>query len=199
MNNEYIGKNSKTEYARIKNKGYVCYLIYLFIACILLSLAIYYLINNIIGFKVTNRFDGFELFFYWFLLITILITLGWSITGIVVFSTSIKKNINLIKYYNTTKLTNVKEIMINYDYKLWLTAPKDTFHPQNFNLVINEEKRLFKTAIIFTNSSKYNTFPKFNMPPVLMAKNYINNYALVGYDEKNDEGIIIDFRVRREE
>ncbi len=189
MNETYIGPNSKTEYAKTRIKTSICWIIYSILLNIpsgfIFYLCVYYLIHAS-NLGLTNYFV-----FYWIGTFIFLFVFG-ILFGITITNISlIIKNILTIKYYKTNYLTNITEILIPFDSKLWLTAPKDTFHPMNLKMEINGEIRSFKTAIIFTNSSTYFKFPKFKMPEILMSKNYIKGYALVGYDSKIDEAVVI--------
>lgn len=128
------------------------------------------------------------------ILISIIVFVLLMLTGLLIAAISanagiIIKHKRIINYYKNIKLTNIKRIKLNYDSKLWLTAAKNTFHPQSFTL----DSKEYKTAIIFTNSSSYYGFPRFRMPDVLLAKNYINYYAEIGYDEVAKEFVIIRY------
>ena len=50
-----------------------------------------------------------------------------------------------------------------------------------------------ETGIVFTNSEKYYGFPKFKMPEILISKNYVKNWALVGFDINNNEVVVIKY------
>lgn len=188
---EYIGRNSKSDYAKTRIYTWICYTIYSLLGVVLMTFLLTITIMRLI------KYDDLVIIFW-----ILVIVLGFLELFIVAaFVTSFVLVIKFIKemlYYKKLKLTNVSEIVIPFDTKLWLTAPKDTFHPMSFRMVVDGEERFFKSAIIFTNSSSYYKLPKFKMPEVLMSKNYIKNYAIVGYDPINDEGIVINFRIPNE-
>jgi hypothetical protein len=117
--------------------------------------------------------------------------IGLLYAVIIIYLIKADKSIKIIRHYKKNPLCEIKRIMIPYDYKLWLTAPINTFLPMSFKL--NEEDETHITGKLFTNCSKYNYFPKFKTPQILLAKNYIKNYAIIGYDSIKDEYIIIGF------
>ncbi len=189
MNETYIGPNSKTEYAKTRIKTSICWIIYTILLNIptffILYLCIYFLFNaskhNLNNYMIFFAIGSFIFLFLFGILLTATIT---NICLII-------KNNKEINYYNNNHLIYITEMLIPFDTKLWLTAPKDTFHPMSLKMEINGEIRSFKTAIIFTNSSTYFKLPKFKMPEILMSKNFIKGYAIVGYDPRLDEVVVI--------
>lgn len=186
MMEEYIGENSKTKYLKVINRLNLFHIIYLaiinmLIACIVILLLKYGINSIVVFFKYISYILCAILAFVFFVLLVFIIA------KLVI----IVKNLKLIRYYKSNPLINVRKIMINYDYKLWLTAVKDSFHPISFIITDNDKAVTYKTGIYFTNSEKYNKIFKFKMPNILIARSYIDAYALIGYDTKNDEMIII--------
>lgn len=182
MENKYRGRNSKTEYANVMVKKDISIVIYLMFGICLLLLLFITSINQIIKdnqykiiFYIVGAFSGY----------LILNFLGF----IIAYFVRVIRNIKLINFYKKNDLINVYETIIDYDYKLWQTAAINSYHPMSFKQTYDNQ--VVKTAIIFTNHSHFGMFPKFKMPEILRAKNYINNKALVGYDLKNNEWIII--------
>lgn len=178
---------AKSWYSKTRIRVAVCNIIYLAICLwILLSLDIW-LISIIIN--MINKNSVGPLIIISLLACIILFIIGVIIVAIVTNGGIIIKNKLIINYYKNIKFSDIKKLKINYDSKLWLTAAKNSFHAQSFTIDNNE----YKTAIVFTNSSKYYGFPKFKMPSVLLAKNYINNYAVIGYDELKREYVVIGY------
>lgn len=173
-------------YSKTRINVAICNIVYAAIGlCLLLALDIF-LISLIVNLMKNNVGAVVLLSILAFVL---LILSGLLIAAIVANVGIIIKNKMIVNYYKNVKLTDVKKIKINYDSKLWLTAAKNSFHPQSFIIDGNE----YKTAIIFTNSSSYYGFPKFKMPDVLQAKNYINYFAEIGYDENKKEYVVINY------
>lgn len=174
-------------YSKTRINVAICNIAYASIVfSLLLSLDIY-LISLVIHFSKINNIGPVILLsilaFVFLFLCSLLIAAIAANIGIII------KNKAIIKYYNNINLSNIKRIRINYDSKLWLTAAKNSFHPQSF--IVDAEE--YKTGIIFTNSSSYYGFPKFKMPEALKAKNYINYFAEIGYDENKKEYVVIKF------
>lgn len=182
--NNYIGKNSRTEFEGVKIKVEATKSIYLFlIACILISISILLFNRNLSGHgKTASNVLGL-----------VIVYIAMNIIGfIIAYIIRIIRSKRVVKYYNNISLDHVCEILINYDYKLWQTAANKSFHPMSFKSPLTNEN--VKTAIIFTNHSSFGLLPKFKMPEVLQAKNYINNNALVGYDKEHDEWVVIKYK-----
>lgn len=184
---EYIGKSTKTKYLEVMNKLNVFHILYLSIANILTFIFIILLIS--FGIKANINFFKYMSYIFIAILLFIFILIIVFITAKI---TIILKNNRLIKYYMNNKLINIRRVMVNYDYKLWLTAVKDSFHPMSLTINENEKSVVYKTGIYFTNSDTYNKLFKFKMPKELIARSYIDAYALIGYDEANSEMIIIE-------
>lgn len=184
---EYIGKSTKTQYLEVINKLNLFHILYLSIADIFTAIFISLLIA--LGIKSSINFIKYMSYILIAILLFIFILL---IVFIVAKIAIILKNKRLIKYYMSNKLINVRRAMINYDYKLWLTAVKDSFHPMSFIIHENDKSVTYKTGIYFTNSETYNKLFKFKMPKELIARSYIDVYALIGYDDMNNEMIIIE-------
>ncbi len=191
---EYIGKNSKTEYAKTRINVAIMNIIYILTLMAGLLVGLTFTIIAIVDYYKGSDSKIFFVAFMFVLAVFILFFVGLLT---VVFTTNagiIIKYRGIIKYYKTNKLINVTKMMIPYDYKLWLVAPKDTFHAMSIDFMVDGEKKSNKTSIIFTNSVTYYGFPKFRMPDVLVSKNYVKNWALVGYDEKNKEVVVINYQ-----
>lgn len=183
----YIGENTKTKYLHVINRINIFHILYLILLEITLSSFIFLLIKY--GISNDNIFlNNMSYILIFILMIIFLISIVFIVAKLII----IIRNHKIIKYYLSNELTNIQVVMINYDYKLWLTAPKDTFHPMSFNINKNDKIETYKTGIYFTNSEKYNHILKFKMPKSLIARSYINYYANVGYDDKHQEMIIID-------
>ena len=190
---EYIGTNTKSLYSKIRINKSIFNIVYLFIFLSLLILGLVFDIIGLINYYINNNAFVFLLAIYYILAIVILFFIGMNIITIIGNIHIIINNYKTIKYYNNNKLINVKKMMIPYDYKLWLVAPKDTFHAMSIDFIVDGEMKSNKTSIIFTNSNTYYKFPKFKMPEELISKNYVNNWALVGYDELNKEVVVIGY------
>lgn len=183
MENKYRGRNSKTEYANVMVKKELSIVVYLMFGICLLLLLFIPSINQI------NKDNQYKIIFYIVAAFSGYLILNF-LGFIIGYFVRIIRNIKLISFYKKNDLINVYETIIDYDYKLWQTAAINSYHPMSFKKALDNQ--VVKTAIIFTNHSHFGIFPKFKMPEVLRAKNYINNYALVGYDSKNCEWIIIE-------
>lgn len=184
MVKEYLGENSKTLYAKVMIKKEITIITYLLLATAFLAMILFLSIKQ----AIIN--ESFKIVFY-----VVSFLVGYIILNligfIIAYVVRVIKNFILIKGYKIKPLINVMEVIIDYDYKLWQTAAINSVHPLSFKLHDNNE--VIKTAIIFTNHSSYGLFPKFSMPNILRAKNYINHKALVGYDENHKEWIIIKY------
>lgn len=184
MVKEYLGENSKTLYAKVMIKKETTIITYLLLSTAFLAMILFLLIKQ----SINN--ESFKILFY-----VVSFLVGYVILNligfIVAYLVRVIKNISLIKAYKIKPLINVMEVIIDYDYKLWQTAAINSVHPLSFKLLDNNE--VIKTSIIFTNHSSFGLFPKFKMPDILRAKNYINHKALVGYDENKEEWIIIKY------
>lgn len=186
----YKGTNSKTEFAKVRIKSNICNILYVFLLLSILITIMILILNKIIdGYKVDSNTTTDKAILIVIDIILLFIN-GGLIGLIIILIIHSLIHFKTLKYYKNVELIDVHLQMIPYDYKLWLTAPKDTYHA----ISIDYNGNHYKTAIIFTNSDKYYGFPKFKMPEVLMAKNYIKNYGLVGYDKNKDEIIIINFK-----
>ncbi|MGM9970363.1 MAG: hypothetical protein ACI35S_08215 [Anaeroplasma sp.] len=180
----YKGKNSLTEFNKVIIKKYLINLLLL----ILLICLCYFLIMLLLKSYHINK-NGV---IYSFTIISLIFTFLFKnifLVFIVIFIINIIKKIKINLYYKKNDLINIRRIMVDYDYKLWLTAVKDSFHPMSFHI----EEEFYKTDIIFTNSRKYYLFNLIKIPSLLNPNNYINNYAIIGFDEKNNKYIIIDY------
>lgn len=179
---KYTGKNTKTEYLYVMLVSNILSLIY----AILLTALLVFL--TIISIKACFNTDILTIMI---MLSAVLIVLsGLIIAFDVIKVISIIKYSKERKYYKNVELEIIKEEVLFYDYKLWLTAVKDSYHP----MAITHNDNTYKTGIIFTNSEKFYIFPKFKMPASLIARNYVKNKAIVGYDKNKDEYIIINFK-----
>jgi len=190
---EYIGINTKTEYSKTRIKVALFNIIYLFLLLGLLITGITFTIMGIVNYY---KDDKNIIFLVAFLFVLSAVQLFFSVLIIIALVSNfgiIIKFKNIIKYYNENKLINVKKMMIPYDYKLWLVAAKNTFHPMSMKFIVDGDEVTCKTAMIFTNNENYYGFPKLKMPKVLVAKNYVTNWAYVGYDEENKEVVVIRY------
>ena len=190
---DYIGKNSKTEYSKTRIKVALMNIIYLSLLIIGLIVGLIFTIIAIVDYYKGSDKKIFYVAFMFVLSVLLLFFIGLLSVVYITNIGIIIKNKRIITYYKNNKLINVKKMMIPYDYKLWLVAAKDTFHAMSIKLSIGNEEDSYKTAIIFTNSDKYYGFPKFKMPDVLISKNYVKNWAIVGYDEVNKEVVVIRY------
>jgi len=190
-------ENTKTLYAKLKKKEYLSNIIYLTIGLIALILLVYWLITVHTKYLSDEKENTFKItiiiiayFLSFFTLLVIFMGYFFNIHFL-------KGHLKTIKYYKENELTNIKELIVDYDAKQWLTAPKDTYHSLTFKYRLNDEEEIkVVTDNIFTNSTFHYIFPRFLIPEELQAKNYITNIALAGYDNKKEEVVLIGFRKR---
>ena len=174
-------------YSKTRINVAICNIAYAVIGFSLLLAVDIYLISLVVHFSKINSIGPVILLSI--LAFIILFLCGLLVAAIIANIGIIIKHKSIIKYYANANIIDIRRIKINYDSKLWLTAAKNSFHPQSFIIDGNE----YKTGIVFTNSSTYYRIPKFKMPDVLQAKNYINYFAEIGYDENKKEYIIIKY------
>ena len=183
-------KNTITEFAKIQITKAITYIVYSIIGLIPFIYAFKILLKTII-----NKYDVNNLSYIGLLYILIFVTfftIGLLMAVIIIYLIKAIKNQNIITYYKKNKIEVTTKLMIPYDYKLWLTAPKNTYHPISFKLKSDDDETHI-TDKIFTNCDKYNYFPKFKTPQCLLARNYVKNYAVIGYDKNKNEYLIIGF------
>lgn len=181
--NTYTGENTKTMHARIMIKTslftiFYSFLMLLFIIPILCWLI--YLIaskSNFIVVAIVFLVIAFVVFIT-FILILILKLI------------SLIRNIKILSYYKNNPLTNIQEILVEYDYKKWLNAPRKTFLSIGLYMNIDEKEKYYDAGRCFTNNTTYYLFPKFKIPKELIPKNYTEAYTIVGFDPKGDAVII---------
>lgn len=195
MENIYSGVNSVTEYLGIKKRTLINIIVWAFLGLILFLVLFIFLMIAVID-SIQGKYDtifGHTLAIGIFIVSAAVMFVLCALACALIISEiiRIKRTNSLIKTYMSIEITNVAKVLIDYDTKQWLTAPKDTYHPLAFHLDVDGERLNLKTQAIFTNSSTYCRIPRHKMPEILKNKNYINNYALVGYYAAKKEGIII--------
>lgn len=183
-------KNTETEFAKTRIIRAFSFIIYSIIGIIPFSYLFKVLLKLIINKHQAN--DSNYLGLLYTAIFFVFFIIGLLYTVIIIYLIKADKSIKIIRYYKKNPLCESKRIMIPYDYKLWLTAPINTFLPMSFKLDEDDETHI--TDKLFTNCSKYNFFPKFKTPQILLAKNYIKNYAIIGYDKSNDKHVIVGFQ-----
>lgn len=184
--------NSITEYSvyRIKKCFLDSFLSFLGILLVLfINMECIYHVEWIkIGKIETEYGKFFTAFFYTLLVFGITVNIG-LVALIVYFLYIMVKEYKKINYYKEPRFSYLEEREIEYDYKLWQTAPKHSFHSQAIKMTIDGEERLFKTPIIFTNSKKIGFF---KIPLILQSHSYVRGKALLGYDPDKNEAVIIE-------
>ena len=98
------------------------------------------------------------------------------------------KEYKKIRYYREPRFSIIERREFEYDYKLWQTALKNTFHSQAIKMKIGNEERIFKSPIIFTNSKRIGLF---RVPKILQSHSYVRGKCEIGYDSLKDEAIIL--------
>lgn len=93
-----------------------------------------------------------------------------------------------INYYKNPRFSIIERKEIEFDYKLWQTASKNSFHSQAFVMEIDGIERPFKTPIIFTNSKRIGLL---KIPTILQSNSYVSSMVEIGYDKEKDEAIIL--------
>ena len=189
---ELRSKNSITEYAKYRMKK--CFLSSFF-SILGIGLSIYLIVESIRHISFINdeiikvsRPNFFNGLFTTLVFILTLLVLG-LLTLLTYDIISIVKSIKKINYYKKPRFSSIICKEIEYDYKLWQTSAKNTFHSQVIKLKIGDEERLFKTDIIFTNSKKIGLF---NIPKVLQSHSYVSKKCYIGYDPNLDNAIVIE-------
>lgn len=185
--------NSITEYSHYKIKKSFLDSIFSFVGILLLVFILVESLKHLnwiaIG-KIKNLISFYQGFFYTVIFIAtigILLLLTLIVYSILTVINSFKK----INYYKEPRFSLIVLKEVEYDYKLWQTSALKTFHSQTIKLEIEEEERLFKTPIIFTNSKKIGFL---NIPKILQSHSYVKNKAYIGYDPNLDEAVIISLK-----
>lgn len=183
--------NSVTEYAVFKIKKCFWDSILTFIGIlglVFIILESFYHIkwieNNELVTSINHFLGGF---FVTIIVICITVSLGLLVLLIYFIYVMIKQYKN-IRYYNEPRFSYFERKEIDYDYKLWQTARKNTFHSQAISLLIDGNEVIFKTPVIFTNSKKIGVF---KIPKVLQSHSYVRGKAEIGYDPIKKEAVII--------
>ena len=183
--------NSITEFAFFKIKRSLFHFILTVIGLALLYFfileSIYHLewIRN--GLLEIENKNFASAFFYTFIVVCIAASIGLlslDIYLIIIMIREYKK----IKYYREPRFSIIEKREFEYDYKLWQTAPKNTFHSQAIKMKIKNEERIFKSPIIFTNSKRIGFF---KVPKILQSHSYVRGKCEIGYDPLKDEAIIL--------
>jgi hypothetical protein len=140
--------------------------------------------NGELTFDIPNFLNNF-----FFTVIVIFITLGFFVFALLIYLIIVMiKEYKKIRYYKKPRFSIIEIKKIEYDYKLWQTASKNTFHSQEIKMRIDSEERLFKTPIIFTNSKRIGVF---KIPPILQSHSYVRGRCEIGYDPKKNEAVIL--------
>lgn len=129
------------------------------------------------------------LYNFFFTVIIVFITLGVFIFALLIYLIYVMiREYRVIRYYRVPRFTNIERKEIDYDYKLWQTASKNTFHSQAITLNIDGEEKVFKTRIIFTNSKRIGFF---KIPAILQSHSYVRGKCEIGYDPNRNEAVIL--------
>lgn len=184
--------NSLTEYAKYKIK--VCFLNSIFLVLGILA-SLFISIESIIhmrwindGILILDRSNFFIGLFSSLMIVFFVLALGFAIFIIYLIYVIITQN-KIIKYYREPRFSLFVTKEIDYDYKLWQTAPKNTFHSMVISIELDGESFAFKTPIIFTNSKRIGFF---KIPLVLQSHSYVRNKCVIGYDIRKKEAVIIE-------
>ncbi|MBQ9124867.1 MAG: hypothetical protein IJY14_04160 [Acholeplasmatales bacterium] len=182
----YIGENTRTMHAKIMVKSELFTILYTFIGLLISTPIFGWFISLII-----NKSDMIVLIILGMVLILLLLS-----TCLLLFIINIIfliKYIKIIVYYKHNRLINIKEVIIEYDYKKWLNAPKKTFLSMGLYIKDDEKEVYYDAGRCFTNNDTYYKLPKFKIPKELIPKNYTEAYTIVGFDP-NGNAVVIGYK-----
>lgn len=194
-NMEIKDENTNTLFAKYKIKVFTLYFIlFLFLLiCIagLIVLDIYGIsaLNN--GSIQTSVNSLIYAIFISSLVILFALVIGMLVL-LVSLSLLIKKHKKTIEYYQAPRFSKVYwETDFDYDYKVFQTAAKHTFHSMVLKMQLNGEKIQRKSRPIYTNSKKIGLV---KIPYILQSNSFVNKSVLLGYDSKLDEIVVINIK-----
>lgn len=187
--------NSNTIFAKYKIKVYCLYFVLFFL---LLLLVITLIILDFIGIFALNsgKIETSVNSFIYAIFITLLVVFFGFIIGfivlLVVMSLLIRKHKKTIQYYKENGFSKIYlETDFEYDYKVFQTAKKNSFHSMVLRMQINGEKIQRKSRMIYTNSKRIGLL---RIPKILQSNSFVNRPVLLGYDSKLDEIVVIEIR-----
>ena len=148
--------NTITEFSKTRIKNAITYIIYSILCLIPFMFIFIFLLESILTIN-TNQAVSFLGLLY-VLIFFVFFLIGLLVSIIIVYTIKIIRNAKTIHYYKNNKINIVNRIMIPYDYKLWLTAPKNTYHSISFKLTQDDDvthitPKIFYLFIKFYNKS----------------------------------------------
>lgn len=188
---EKIEVNTNTIFSKYKIKKTI---LDLFLSFILLGIVIalsYLDFKAITYFLNNNNIDNASFYYALFLTLFIILILGiLSIIALIIYLiVVIIKHIRIINYYKEARFTFRQTINFEFDYKLWQTAKKHSFHSQVLRIKLDDEIIEKKSRVIFTNHERIGLF---KIPLELQSHTYKKEKYEVAYDKGKDEIVVID-------
>ena len=187
-NMEKISNNANTIFSKYKIKKTTFDLILTFILLAIVILGIVLVINVINNLEHNEEYN----FFYGFYvtIVVILFLLGLGVISLIVFLIiTIIKHICVINYYKEARFTHKQKINFEFDYKLWQTTSKHSFHSQVLRIKINGEIIERKSRVIYTNHERIGLF---KIPVDLQSHTFKREKYIVAFDEMKDEIVVIE-------
>lgn len=192
---EIIENNSNTIFSKYRIKVYSLYILFLSVSLLIL---IGLIVLLFIGVKALNdgviRTEVDSLIYAIFIsfLVVLFSLLVGVIVLIIILVLLINRHKKTIKYYQENGFNYVYwDNEFDYDYKVFQTASKNSFHSMVIKMQMDGGRIQRKTRPIYTNSSKIG-FVK--IPLILQSNSYVNKRVLLGYDKKLDEVVVIDIK-----
>ena len=188
-NMEKLYNNTNTIYSKYKIKKTIVDLLFSLIPLGGIVYLIIFLINVLVNLDKGN--DLYNTYYSMFLtLIVIIVLLGIFAIGLVtILIITIIKHINVLNYYKVPRFKYKQTINFEFDYKLWQTAKKHSFHSQVLRIKLDDTVIERKSRVIFTNHERIGLF---KIPLVLQSHTYKKEKYIVAYDEVKDEIVVID-------
>ena len=182
----YTGENTRTMHAKIMIKSIIFNLLYSFIG---LSIS-----GPIFGWLISLIINKSHMMVLVIIMTAILMIIVSSFLLIFILNIIfLVKYISIVVYYKNNPLNNIKEVIIEYDYKKWLNAPKKTFLSMSLYIKEDDKEVYYDAGRCFTNNDTYYKFPKFKIPKELIPKNYTEAYTIVGFDS-NGNAVVIGYK-----
>lgn len=185
---EKISINANTIYSKYKIKKTILDLILTLILLSLVVISIVLVVNVMVNLERNEEYNFFYSFYLTIVIVLILFGIG-VISLIIVLFIVLLKNINVLNYYKEARFTNRQQINFEFDYKLWQTASKHSFHSQVLRIKINGEIIERKSRVIYTNHEKIGFF---KIPIELQSHTFKKEKYVVAYDEFKDEIVVIE-------
>ncbi|MCR5231460.1 MAG: hypothetical protein K6B64_02330 [Acholeplasmatales bacterium] len=187
---EKIEVNTNTIFSKYKIKKTI---LDLFLSIVLLGivLTLSYFDFKAITYFLNNSIDNASFYYALFLTLFIILILGiLSIIALIVYLVVvIIKHIRIINYYKEARFIFRQTINFEFDYKLWQTAKKHSFHSQVLRIKLDDEIIEKKSRVIFTNHERIGLF---KIPLELQSHTYKKEKYEVAYDKIKDEIVVID-------